>query len=55
MFAALERFLQDKPQPFSESDVPTADLYLALREVDFGRGSDDGVNRADDPSRGPIE
>jgi hypothetical protein len=56
MFAALKRFLKEKPQPPTGSDVPKADPYLALREVDFlGRGSENGVNRTNDPSRGPIE
>ena len=38
------------------SDAPVKDPYEALREVDvFGQKSEDGVNRTDDPSRGPIE
>ena len=56
MFEALKRFLKEQPQPPTESDVPKADPYLALREVEFlGHGSQNGVNRTDDPSRGPIE
>jgi hypothetical protein len=56
MFAALRRFLQEKPQLLPDSDVPKADPYLALREIDFlGRGNENGVNRIDDPKRGPIE
>jgi hypothetical protein len=39
-----------------DSNVPKADPYAALRDIDvFGQKSDDGVNRTDDPSRGPIE
>jgi asparagine N-glycosylation enzyme membrane subunit Stt3 len=38
------------------SDVPENDAYSALRDIDvLGQKSDDGVNRTDDPSRGPIE
>lgn len=38
------------------TDVPEADPYSALRDIDvFGQGSADGMNRTDDPSRGPIE
>ncbi len=38
------------------SDTPESDGYDALRDVDvLGQKSDDGVNRTDDPSRGPIE
>lgn len=56
MFAALKRLLTEKPQPPKESDAPTTDPYLALREVDFlGLGDENGVNRTDDPKRGPIE
>jgi hypothetical protein len=32
---ALKRFLQEKPQPVAESDVPNEDPYLSLREVDI--------------------
>jgi hypothetical protein len=40
----------------SDSDAPKTDPYAALREIDvFGQKSEDGVNRTDDPSRGPIE
>jgi hypothetical protein len=39
-----------------ESDYPGADAYGAMRDIDvLGQKSDDGVNRTDDPSRGPIE
>jgi hypothetical protein len=56
MISALKRFLQAKPQLPPDSDVPKADPYLALREIDvLGQGSDNGLNRTDDPSRGPIE
>jgi hypothetical protein len=56
MFAALKRFLTEKPPPPLEQNAPTTDPYLALREVDFlGRGNENGVNRTDDPKRGPIE
>lgn len=42
-------------QEHSYSEVPETDAYGALRDVDvFGQKSD-GVNRTDDPSRGPIE
>jgi ABC-type nickel/cobalt efflux system permease component RcnA len=38
------------------SDAPESDDYDALRDVDvLGQKSADGVNRTDDPSRGPIE
>jgi hypothetical protein len=39
-----------------DSDAPETDRYGALRDIDvLGQKSDDGVNRTDDPSRGPIE
>jgi hypothetical protein len=39
-----------------DSDAPETDNYGALRDIDvLGQKSDDGVNRTDDPSRGPIE
>jgi hypothetical protein len=39
-----------------ESDAPETDAYGALRDIDIlGQNSEDGVNRTDDPSRGPIE
>jgi hypothetical protein len=51
--------LGDAAQPsrnLSKSDASTTDPYAALRDIDvFGQKSDDGVNRTDDPSRGPIE
>jgi hypothetical protein len=38
------------------SNAPESDDYDALRDVDvLGQKSDDGVNRTDDPTRGPIE
>jgi hypothetical protein len=56
MFTALKRFLKENPQPPTDSDVPKTDPYLALREIDvLGQGSENGLNRTDDPSRGPIE
>jgi hypothetical protein len=39
-----------------DSDYRESDAYGALRDIDvLGQKSDDGVNRTDDPSRGPIE
>jgi hypothetical protein len=39
-----------------DSDAPETDGYDAMRDVDIlGQRSEDGVNRTDDPSRGPIE
>jgi len=39
-----------------DSDASEADGYDILRGIDIlGQKSDDGVNRTDDPSRGPIE
>jgi hypothetical protein len=43
---------RQRPAP----DVSETDRYGPLRDVDvLGQKSDDGVNRTDDPSRGPIE
>ena len=43
-------------QEHSYSEAPETDTYGAPRDVDvFGQKSDGGVNRTDDPSRGPIE
>jgi hypothetical protein len=40
----------------SASDAPETDPYAALRDIDvLGQKWADGVNRTDDPSRGPIE
>jgi hypothetical protein len=48
------RELRDSDAP--ETDAPKTDPYAALRDVDvFDQKSADGVNRTDDPSRGPIE
>jgi hypothetical protein len=56
MFGALKRFLKEKPESPTESGAPKTDPYLALREIDvLGQGSENGLNRTDDPSRGPIE
>ena len=39
-----------------QSDPPASDAYGLLRDIDIlGQKSADGVNRTDDPSRGPIE
>jgi hypothetical protein len=40
----------------SDSDPHKADPYAALRDIDvFNQKSEDGLNRTNDPSRGPIE
>jgi hypothetical protein len=39
-----------------DSDALEEDRYGVMRDIDvLGQKSDDGVNRTDDPSRGPIE
>ena len=49
---AVDDALRDLP----DSNAPETDPYAALRDIDIlGQKSDDGVNRTDDPSRGPIE
>jgi hypothetical protein len=54
----LEDIPRDLPRDDepSDSDTPKADPYAALRDIDvFGQKSEDGLNRTNDPSRGPIE
>jgi hypothetical protein len=38
-----------------DSDTPETDGYDAMRDIDVLGQKSDGVNRADDPTRGPIE
>ena len=39
-----------------DSDARDSDRYGAMRDIDvLGQKSNDGVNRTEDPSRGPIE
>jgi hypothetical protein len=46
----------DASRDLPDSNAPETDPYAALRDIDIlGQKSDDGVNRTDDPSRGPIE
>jgi hypothetical protein len=52
----LPRVSESRDSDDPETDAPGTDPYAALRDVDvFDQKSADGVNRTDDPSRGPIE
>lgn len=57
-FVDAPRTTMDRPQNSEHrySGDQQSDAYDALRDIDvLGQKSDDGVNRTDDPSRGPIE
>lgn len=57
-FVDAPQTTRDRPQNSEPrySDDQESDAYDALRDIDvLGQKSDDGVNRTDDPSRGPIE
>ena len=57
-FIAASQSSRDVPRTGERRDwdVSQTDRYSVMRDIDvLGQKSDDGVNRTDDPSRGPIE